>query len=237
MKVKSKIHKLISQSGFCSRRAAEKLIEQKRVVVNGQVAQIGQLVDEDATIEIDGIFLKKEEKKFYYLLNKPKECLTTCKDNFGRKTVIDFFNQSQRLYPVGRLDFNTTGVLLITNDGDLTSYLLHPKNEIERVYVAKVDFTLSESELEFLNSNSVFVDQKKSKQIVRQLSSRKYVVTLWRGTNHHVKKLFELVHKKVIGLDRVGFAGLGVGNLKQGQYRKLLPSEIQMLKNKKMLSK
>lgn len=233
MKTKNKIHKLIAQSGFCSRRAAEKLVQDERVFVDGKIAHIGQLVDENSTIEIDGISLKKEEKKLYYLLNKPRECLSTCKDNFGRKTVIDFFNQNQRLYPVGRLDFNTTGVLLITNDGDLTSYLLHPKNEIERVYVAKVDFTLSKMELEFLNSSNVFIDKKESKQIVKQLSSRKYVVTLWRGTNHHVKKLFELVHKKVITLDRVGFAGLDIGNLKQGQYRKLLPNEIEKLKNRK----
>ncbi|AHH45442.1 pseudouridine synthase [Mesomycoplasma bovoculi] len=233
MKTKNKIHKLIAQSGFCSRRAAEKLIQEERVFVDGKIAHIGQLVDENSTIEIDGISLKKEEKKLYYLLNKPRECLSTCKDNFGRKTVIDFFNQNQRLYPVGRLDFNTTGVLLITNDGDLTSYLLHPKNEIERVYVAKVDFTLSKMELEFLNSSNVFIDEKESKQIVKQLSSRKYVVTLWRGTNHHVKKLFELVHKKVITLDRVGFACLDIGNLKQGQYRKLLPKEIEKLKNRK----
>lgn len=178
MKTKNKIHKLIAQSGFCSRRAAEKLIQEERVFVDGKIAHIGQLVDENSTIEIDGISLKKEEKKLYYLLNKPRECLSTCKDNFGRKTVIDFFNQNQRLYPVGRLDFNTTGVLLITNDGDLTSYLLHPKNEIERVYVAKVDFTLSKMELEFLNSSNVFIDEKESKQIVKQLSSRKYVVTL-----------------------------------------------------------
>ena len=133
-----RLQKVIANSGVCSRRKAEDLILAGKVKVDGKVVtELGLKVSEKSVVEVDGNLISKEEKE-YYLLNKPRGVLTTTNDDKSRKTVIDLIDTDKRIYPVGRLDYDTTGVLLLTNDGDFANMIMHPKNEIDKVYVAKV---------------------------------------------------------------------------------------------------
>lgn len=230
MSQKERIQKLISISGIASRRAAEELIIAGKVKVNGKVATLGDKGDFNDDITVDGVPIKKQEK-VYYLLNKPVGTICTLKDPMNRPLVTDLINDNNYIFPVGRLDFNTTGTLLITNDGELSQKLTHPSYEIKRVYRARLSEPLTRDQLKFLNSDTVMIDGKHSKQEVTQVDNRSYVVVLTSGMNHHVKKLFQLVSRSVVQLTRIEFAGLThVGDLEKGQYRKLKPKEIRWLK-------
>ena len=134
-----RLQKVISDNGYTSRRKAEELIKEGKVLVNGVVATIGTKVDNNDVIEIEGKILNKDiDSKVYYLLNKPRGVVTTASDEKGRKTVVDIIETDKRIYPVGRLDYDTTGCLLLTNDGELTNKLTHPSNNIDKVYIAKI---------------------------------------------------------------------------------------------------
>ena len=157
-----RLQKVIALSGYCSRRKAEELINSGKVRVNGKkVTEMGVKVESTDFIEVDGHPIEQMEDKVYYLLNKPRGVVTTAKDEKGRKTVIDLIKTSKRIYPVGRLDYDTTGLILLTNDGVLTNYLTHPKNNIEKVYVAKIKGIITKEEIRKL-CNGVFIDGKKN---------------------------------------------------------------------------
>ncbi len=225
-----RINKYLSQSGFSSRREAENLIKSSKVKINGEIAILGQRVFEKDIVEINNnqIFIKDE--KIYYLLNKPKKTICTLKDNFNRKKVIDLIDDSNYLFPVGRLDYDTTGALIITNDGELANKLIHPSSMIKRIYRARLDEPLNQKELLFLNSENVLVNGKKSIQQVNQVDNKSYLITISQGSYHHIKKLFEQVNKKVLDLKRNEFAGITIDKMPIGSYRKLKPYEIKLLK-------
>lgn len=225
-----RINKFISQSGFCSRREAEKLIQSNQVRVNGNIASLGQGIAFNDVVEINGIRINLVNEKKYYLLNKPKKTICSLKDNFNRRLVIDLIDDQSYLFPVGRLDYNTTGAIIITNDGELANRLIHPSYNIERIYRARINRKLTNKELEFLNSEDVLIDGKKSIQKVEYISSKSYLIYLNQGFYHHVKKLFEHVDCNVIDLKRISFAGLTCEKMIQGSYRKLKPFEIKGLK-------
>lgn len=229
MDKKERIQKLISISGVASRRAAESLINEGKVLINGKVATLGDKGSFSDDITVDGISIQKQEK-VYYLLNKPTGTICTLKDPMNRTIVTSLINDNRYIFPVGRLDYNTTGTLLITNDGELSQKLTHPSFEIKRVYRARLSEPLTREQLNFLNSDKVMIDGKHSKQEVTQVDTRSFVVVLTSGMNHHVKKLFQLVNRSVVQLTRIEFAGLThVGSLEKGQYRKLKPKEIKWL--------
>ena len=232
-----RIAKVIANSGYCSRRKAEELITQGKVMVNGNlVSELGMKIDSNDIITISGKTIKREEKE-YYLLYKPSGVVTTTSDEKNRKTVVDLIDTDKRIYPVGRLDYDTTGVLLLTNDGELTNKLIHPKNMIDKTYIAKVEGILSVSEIKDLE-NGVVIDgfkTSKSKVKVRRIDKNKNTsvveITIHEGKNHQVKKMFESVNHKVIKLKRESFSFLNVKNMNAGEYRKLTIKEVKKLYN------
>ena len=225
-----RINKFLSQCGFSSRRQAEELIKNKKVIINNKIAILGQKIYEKDIVLVNQKQIEIKQEKKYYLINKPKKTLCTLKDNFNRQIIIDLIDDDDYLFPVGRLDYNTTGVSLITNDGELAHTLTHPSYNIKRVYRARLDQSLSKKELFFLNSNKVTINGKNSKQIIEQIDKKSYLVTLWEGSYHHVKKIFEEVNKKVYDLKRIEFAGLTCEKMPVGSYRSLKIHEIKLLK-------
>ena len=231
-----RLQKVISDNGYTSRRKAEELIKQGKVLVNGEVATIGQKVDNNDEIIIDGVVLNKDiDSKVYYLLNKPRGVVTTASDEKGRKTVVDIIETDKRIYPVGRLDYDTTGCLLLTNDGELTNKLTHPSNNIDKVYVAKIKGIITGIDINKLKNGVKIDNYKTSKCRVKLKSYDKKTqtsmveLTIHEGHNHQVKKMFEAVGYDVVKLTRTRFAFLDVKNLKSGEYRMLLPHEVKKL--------
>ncbi|CAL58774.1 Ribosomal large subunit pseudouridine synthase B [Mycoplasmopsis agalactiae] len=226
-----RVQKLIAQSGLMSRRDAEKMISKGLVFVNGIKSSIGDKASMNDEIKVNGkiINLTKNTVFKYYLLNKPKNTITTSKDPKGRHTVIDLINTSERIVPVGRLDRNTTGVLLLTTDYELVNKLTHPKYEIERVYRARIDSPLTLKEFRELNAG-IEIDGKMSYQIVDQVDTKSYLISLHVGSYHHVKKLFEKIGHSVLTLKRVSYANLTVDKLPEGMYRELTIKEVKNLK-------
>ncbi len=226
---KDRIQKLISQAGIMSRRKAEEAISQGRIKVNGKLAQIGESATFKDDIRIDGKPIIKQEH-VYYIMNKPTKAITALSDDRGRQTVRDIMDINEYVFPIGRLDYNTTGVLLLTNDGELANKLMHPSSGILRTYRARLEKSLTEEQFKFLNSDKVKLDNQVSKQDVQQLDTKTYSVTLSQGKYHHVKRIFELVDNKVQGLHRMEFAGLTAAKIPKGQFRLLKSKEIKWLK-------
>ena len=232
-----RLQKIIANCGICSRRGAEKLIKEGKVSVNGKtVLEVGVKVNYSDSILVNGKLLEKEEK-VYFLLNKPRNIVTSAKDEKGRKTVIDIIKTDKRIYPVGRLDYDTTGVLLLTNDGELTNLLTHPKNEIDKVYIAKLNKILEISDLKKLESG-VIIDGYKTKKAKVKIKSKDkkkntciVMITIHEGKNHQVKKMFEVLGYDVLKLKREVFANLTTYPLKSGEYRMLTKKEIKSLYN------
>ncbi|MCP4337237.1 MAG: rRNA pseudouridine synthase [Mycoplasma sp.] len=229
MNNQERIQKLISQAGLMSRRKAEELIKQGKVKVNGSIAELGQKATFKDNIIVNGTPIFKQEH-VYYVLNKPAKTITALSDDRGRQTVKDIMNIDKYVFPIGRLDFNTTGVLLLTNDGELANKLMHPSNEVIRTYRARLDSPLTLDDLKFLNSKDVKLDEEQSIQIVQHIEKKTYLVSLKQGKYHHVKRLFELVDRNVQGLHRIEFAGINVSKIPKGSFRKLKIKEVKHLK-------
>lgn len=231
-----RLQKVIANSGYCSRRKAEELIQNGKVTVNGEtIYELGTKVSKSDSIEVEGISLNKDKNYEYYLLNKPRGVVTTTSDEKGRKTVIDLINTNTRIYPVGRLDYDTTGLLLLTNDGYLANALMHPSSKIDKTYIAKVQGILTGYDVKRLR-NGVIIDGKKTSKCfvkVRSIDKEKNTciveLVIHEGRNHQVKKMIETVGKKVIKLKREKFAIFDCSGLKYGEYRKLTNKEISIL--------
>lgn len=232
-----RLQKVIAQTGYCSRRKAEELISTGRVQVNGKIiSEMGTKVNYDDDITIDGNGLNAKEDKVYYLLNKPRGIITSTNDEKNRKTVVDLIkNNNKRIYPVGRLDYDTTGVLLLTNDGELTNMLIHPRNNIEKLYIAKIKGIPTKIELQKL-ANGVIIDghkTSKAKVKLKKLDKRNNTsvieLVIHEGKNHQVKKMFESIGYEVLKLRRERFAFLDVNDLKSGDYRELSIKEVKCL--------
>ena len=230
-----RLQKIIANSGYCSRRKAEKLILSGKVSVNGEVINtLGSRASYSDTIIINGVTLKLEPKE-YVLLYKPRGVVSSVSDDKGRKTVVDIVESENRLYPVGRLDYDTSGVLLLTNDGELTNLLIHPSHEVEKVYIVKIDDVINPELVKSL-AKGVMVDGKKTgkarvkiKKIDKKKKSSIIELTIYEGRNHQVKKMFEAIGYKVSKLKRERFAGLTLDGLTSGQYRHLSIKEVKKL--------
>lgn len=230
-----RLQKVIANSGYCSRRKAEELISAGKVRVNGMVvSELGFKVDGNDQIMINNEVLSREEKE-YILLNKPRGVVTTTSDEKNRKTVIDLINTNKRLYPVGRLDYDTTGALLLTNDGELTNLLIHPRNKVDKVYIAKVKGFFDKESALTMGRGVVIDGVKTAKSFVKlkkydKKSNTSLVeVVIHEGRNHQVKKMFNAVGFDVIKLKREMFAFLDVNGLKSGEYRYLSIKEVKQL--------
>lgn len=230
-----RLQKIIASSGYCSRKKAEELILNGSVKVNGEVIkQLGTKVDGNDQIMIEGKILENENKE-YILLYKPRGVVTTTSDDKKRKTVVDLIKTDKRLYPIGRLDYDTTGILLLTNDGELTNLLTHPKNNIDKVYIAKIEGILTGTEIRQLENGVIIDNFKTSPSIIKVRKKDKKTntslvqITIHEGKNHQVKKMFEAVNHKVIKLKREKISFLDLSGLKPGEYRKLNIKEIKKL--------
>ena len=232
-----RLQKVISNSGYTSRRKAEELILKGLVKVNGNtVYELGVKVSPSDLIEIDGYILKNENK-VYYLLNKPRGIITSTSDDKGRKTVVDLINTNVRIYPVGRLDYDTTGALILTNDGELANLIMHPKSQIDKVYIAKVKGLIGKAQILKLQNGVIVDGVKTSKSKARILSYDKKTdtsiveLTIHEGRNHQVKKMFNAIGYDVLKLKRERIAFLSIKDMKSGDYRLLNPKEVKKLYN------
>jgi 23S rRNA pseudouridine2605 synthase len=226
-----RLNKYLAQSGVASRRKADEIIKQGRVVINNKVnKELGFQVDPSKhKIFVDGEIVKP--KKFvYYLLNKPRGIITSTKDDKKRITVLDLISTSYSIFPIGRLDYNTTGVLILTNDGDLTNKLLHPSYRISREYIVTLDKSLDRSDKEKL-MKGILLDERRSKfesiSFPKKTNYKIVKVTTTEGRNHFVKRMFRSLGYFVNKLHRESFGGLNVVDIGIGQYRKITKKEIE----------
>lgn len=230
-----RLQKVIAQAGIASRRKAEELIKDGKVKVNGEVIkELGTKVSENDKVEVNNKPIEKETKE-YYLLNKPRGVITTTNDEHGRKTVTDLIETSARIYPVGRLDYDTTGAILLTNDGEFANILMHPSNKIDKVYLAKLEGIIKGEQINALK-NGVMLDdvlvkasRVKLKKVNQENLTSMVEITIHEGKNHQVKRMFESVgfHVEKLTRERIGI--FDINNLKSGQYRKLTPKEVQIV--------
>ncbi|TWS94866.1 MULTISPECIES: pseudouridine synthase [unclassified Streptococcus] len=233
-----RINKYMAHAGVSSRRKAEELIKKGLVTLNGQViTDLATQVKSGDVVEVSGSPIYNEEK-VYYLLNKPRGVISSVSDDKGRQTVIDLLPQvKERIYPVGRLDWDTTGLLILTNDGDFTDKMIHPRNEIDKVYVARLKGIATKDNLRPL-TRGVVIDGKKTKPArysiikVDPEKNRSVVeLIIHEGRHHQVKKMFESVGLLVDKLSRTRFGTLDLTGLRPGQSRRLNKKEISQLHN------
>lgn len=232
-----RLQKVMSECGVSSRRKAEILIKEGKVQVNGKIiTELGTKVSPSDEIMVNNEVIKREEK-VYYLLNKPKGYICTNDDEKGRKIITDLIEESKRIFPVGRLDYDTTGLILLTNDGEITNKLTHPNNNIKKVYLAKVKGFVTKEELYTL-AKGIVLNKKKTKKANLKLkrydkkTNTSYVsITITEGRNHQVKEMFEYINHEVLKLKREKYSFLELDNLKSGEYRKLTFKEVKRLYN------
>jgi 23S rRNA pseudouridine2605 synthase len=228
-----RLNKLISDAGIASRRKADELIKGGSVKVNDKpVTELGTKVLVTDKITVNGNQLKATKHLTYILLNKPKDCITSVKDEFGRQTVMDIVRIRTRIYPIGRLDRNTTGVLLMTNDGELANRLMHPRYQVERVYNAGLDKALKPEDAKKIASGIELEDGQTEpcELIIHPEEKTKITIILKEGKNREVKRIFEHFGYKVKKLDRKMYAGLSTSGLGRGGYRHLYNKEVQHLR-------
>ncbi len=232
-----RINKYLAACGFASRRASEQLVTDGRVKVNGKtITSLATSVEEDDMVTVDGKRAQPIHKHIYLMLNKPKGYITTTSDEKGRKTVMELLGnkfEGKRIFPVGRLDYDTEGLLLLTTDGDLCNRISHPRNEITKTYVVKIENEVREEELEKLRQGVVLdgVKTKRCRITVLSFDGKitRLEVVIGEGRNRQVRRMFESINREVIFLKRVGVGELKLGGLGRGTWRELKPREIEYL--------
>lgn len=237
---KIRLQKFMAEAGVASRRKSEELIAKGHVKVNGKtVVEMGVKVDDRDKIEVDGMPLE-EEKKRYILMYKPRGVITAVKDDKDRKVVTDLLEDvRERVYPIGRLDYDTSGLLLLTNDGDFANHLMHPRYHVEKTYIAKVEGYLSTEEIRKLEGGIKLKGYTTAKSKVKVMSKDKKKnssivrITIHEGHNHQVKNMFDAVGHKVEKLSRESYDFLTLEGLVSGKYRDLTRQEVAELKKTK----
>ena len=231
-----RINKYLAQCGIASRRGCDKLISEGRVTLNGKICTLGDDVAEGDIVKVDGkqVGIKKNE---YYILHKPKGCLSTVSDDKGRKTVMDILGSAVgRVYPVGRLDYDSEGLLILTTDGELAQHLTHPSNEVPKTYLVKVEGRLTEDDLNPIRSGieieGGYVTKKCKAHIVE--TNREYTkveMVLREGKNREIRKMFAAIGREVMLLKRTKVGELSLRGIDRGSFRKLTPAEVEYLKS------
>lgn len=231
-----RLNKYLAECGVGSRRACDKLIQDGVVSVNGKVGTLGMDIDEEKDkVSVNGKRVGHNKKLYYIILHKPKGYVTTVSDDLGRKTVMDLVDIKARLFPVGRLDYDTEGLLLLTNDGDIANKLTHPANKIAKTYIARLSGKLTLAEVNQLQ-NGVDLDGKMTapaevKILEQDDHNTRVQITIYEGRNRQVKRMFECVGKQVEFLKRVSVGQLHLGGLSRGKYRFLTDKEMQFLRS------
>jgi 23S rRNA pseudouridine2605 synthase len=235
-----RLQKYMASCGIGSRRRCEEIIKEGRVTVNGStVTEMGFKIDPHKDhVKVDGRHIRPEETKDYILLHKRRGTVTTARDQFNRPTVIDEIGpQKNRLYPVGRLDYDTEGLLILTNDGDLAAYLTHPKHAVEKEYHAVIRGTPDEGKLNMIRRGIDIGGYKTSPAVIRKIVYDKTMgntrlnIIIKEGKNRQIRRMFDQINHPVIFLKRVRLGPVTIGSLKPGEWRHLTAEEITMLKN------
>lgn len=224
-----RINKYIASSGFCSRRKAEEYIVDDRVKVNGEVVGLTYIVNKNDIVAVDDEIITLETKKIYLMLNKPKNTLSSSTDDRGRKTVIDLVrdNYEERIFPIGRLDYDTEGLILLTNDGDFANRVIHPKFDMYKTYEVIVDKNLDDYSIKRI-AKSVEIDGYIVKNSIIQRdkhNNKKFIMKIKEGKNRQIKKMFLTLDAKVVYLKRTAIGNLKLGELKLGEFRELTENE------------
>ncbi len=235
-----RLQKYIAMCGVASRRGAERLIESGRVLVNGSLVDyMGCEVDEKRDeVSVDGKVISPEGRLVYIALNKPKNYVTTVSDDLDRPTVMELVSDiSERIYPVGRLDFDTAGLLIMTNDGDFANAVTHPSHQVDKTYIARVNRPLERSELESLRSGVELDGRKTAPAKVEPLGDPKRAhevkISIHEGRNRQVRRMLEAVGAEVLSLKRVAVGSVTLGSLPEGKWRRLKQVEIDKLRGRK----
>ena len=230
-----RLQKYLASCGVDSRRKCEQIILSGRVKVNGEIINtLGYKVSASDKIYVDDVLIE-HTPKVYYLLYKPEKTICSLSDEKGRKTVIDLIDTKERIFPVGRLDYDTTGVLILTNDGQLSNALTHPKGNIHKTYYAKIDGIITHEEVKTLEKGILLNGVKTKRAYVKidkidKKNNKSYVeITITEGRNHQVKNMFDFVNHKVLKLKRISYSFLDLTGLKKGEYRPLSIKEVRQL--------
>ena len=228
-----RINKFLSECGIASRRKSEELIEEGRIYLNGKaVKSFNIIINPDIDkVEVDGEIVRPE-KKVYFLLNKPKGYITSTNDEKKRKTVVDLIKTDKKIFPVGRLDYDTTGVLILTNDGEFANFFTHPKNRVTREYLAGIDKPLTREHRERL-TKGIILDKRRSfftkVHYPKKNNYKQVALEVVEGRNHFVKRMFNALGYDVKTLERINFGGVTAKDVPKGKYRKLSYTEVQRL--------
>ena len=233
-----RINKYLSGCGLDSRRKCEKLVTDGRVKVNGKtITDLATDVKDGDSVEVDGKCVNLSERKVYIMLNKPKGCVCTASDEKGRKTVLDLIKINERIFPVGRLDYDTEGLLLLTNDGDLAYTITHPKNMVKKVYSVRVEGEPTDMELKNLRNgveyNGVKYAPARVAVVEKDEKFSKLEITVVEGKNHEIKNMIESLGRRVLFLKRTEIAGIRLGGLSRGEWRYLNAREIEHIQSLK----
>ena len=230
-----RINKFLAACGVAGRRACDKIVQDGRVTINGKLAVLGDDVETDDVVKVDGkpVALKKNE---YYILHKPKGYLSTVSDEKGRKTVMDSLGSNVgRVYPVGRLDYDSEGLLILTTDGELAQHLTHPSNEVPKTYLVKVEGRLTEADLNPIRSgielDGVLTKKCRAHIVETNKEYTKVEMVLREGKNREIRRMFEAIGREVMLLKRTKVGELSLRGLARGEFRKLTPAEVEYLKS------
>lgn len=229
-----RLNKYIAECGVCSRRSADTLIQSGKVCVNGEVVtNLGIKIDETIdNVKVNNKIIKKENKLVYIMLNKPKGYVTTSKEQFGRKSVLDLIDTNLRVYPIGRLDMYTEGLLLLTNDGNFANEMMHPKNKIEKKYIVSVKGNITSEKIDLLKKGvDIGGYITKPAKVKSNFEKNELEIVISEGKNRQVRRMCEAVKLKVLNLQRTKIGNLELGNLELGKYRYLNKNDLEKIKS------
>lgn len=233
-----RINKFLAKAGIGSRRGVEKYITEGRVSVNGVIIkELSTKISSEDRVFFDGKEIRNHEEFVYYKLNKPVGFTTTLKDPYADRVIIDLIEDERRIYPIGRLDKDSCGLILLTNDGDFTYQLSHPKYHLSKTYKVRVEGRPKDSDIRKLEEGILLDGYKTKKTEIRLLSrdhkSSLYDVVLWEGRNRQIRKMFDSIHHPVVFLQRIKIGKITLGDLKEGQYRQLTKKELEFLRGQR----
>lgn len=232
---KVRINKFLASRGIASRREIDKLIEEKQILVNGRLATSGEKVSDEDKIQVKGKMLdfSKEERKVYYLLNKPEHVISAAKDGRGRTTVVDLIKCEERIFPVGRLDYDTEGAIILTNDGELFNRVIHPRTEVYKEYLATVRGSVTDENIARLERGVPLEDGVTLPAVIkgfsRNTNSSQINICIREGRNRQIRRMFDFIGNRVQKLRRLKIGEIDLKGLKVGEYRELTREEVEYL--------
>jgi len=235
--VEERLQKFMARCGVASRRKCEEIITAGRVKVNNLViSELGHKVDpEEDSVEVDNKIINIEENKVYIALNKPEGIVSTVKDEKGRETILDLVKTKERIYPIGRLDYDTCGLIILTNDGDIYNKVIHPRQAINKVYMAILEGCPNEEEIDtFCNGVDIdgYITAKANFEVTKRIGFNcRATITIHEGKNRQIRKMCEVIGHSVIALKRISVGNILLGNMEKGEWRNLTFDEINYLKN------